>query len=68
MSWPKREVEMMRCAFCGKEKPWQDGFPNHTSAECWKCAWAAHERTAHPKPKPKRRWRLVPVDNRGRPL
>ena len=45
-----RELEMMTCALCGREKAWRDGFPTRTYAECWECAWKAHVRDAHKPP------------------
>lgn len=54
MSLPKKEVEMMTCAQCGRQKAWHDGFPNSVYAVCWKCNCDDHYRTYHPPKKPSR--------------
>jgi len=48
-------VQIMRCAYCNRDKAWADGFPNRIYAECWECVWKHHQEAEH-KPK-NRRWR-----------
>lgn len=53
----RREFQVMTCAMCGRDKPWNDGFPNHAYAQCWKCWADDHMRTEHPPPKQRLRLR-----------
>lgn len=43
----RREVEFMRCAYCGNDYPWRQGGPSRIEARCWPCTWKQHMDREH---------------------